>query len=255
MLYVTCIVTNVTFIQFYHMIKCGGVYMILNGIDVSEWQGLINWNTVNTDFCIIRAGYGRSVLQKDKNFEINYSGCKNNAIPCGAYWYSYATTKDDALLEAKACIEAIRNKKFEFPIYYDVEEQRQFSLGKGKVSEIIRTFMDILENAGYWTGLYMSSYYLTNYVDDDIKNRYAIWVANYNVSKPSYNGAYGIWQKSSTGRITGINGDVDLNECYIDYPREIKKAGLNGYEKTESKYVKLTIDDVTYSGELMISED
>ena len=67
------------------------------GIDVSEWQGDINWSQVQTDFAVIRAGYGRSALQRDKKFTANYEGCNANNIPCGAYWYSYAVTPEDAL--------------------------------------------------------------------------------------------------------------------------------------------------------------
>ena len=96
--------------------------MTKHGIDVSEWQGDINWNKVDTDFCIIRAGYGKSVSQKDKKFEVNYSGCKANSIPCGVYWYSYAVTPEEAVSEANACLEIIKGKQFEYPIYFDVEQ-------------------------------------------------------------------------------------------------------------------------------------
>ena len=73
--------------------------MTKNGIDVSVHQGEIDWSRVKTDFCIIQAGYGRTSSQKDKYFERNYSGCKSHNIPCGAYWYSYAKTVEDATKE------------------------------------------------------------------------------------------------------------------------------------------------------------
>ena len=228
--------------------------MATNGIDVSEWQGLVDWQKVKTDFCIIRAGYGRLVTQKDKYFDENYNGCRNNNIPCGAYWFSYAVTPEEAVLEAQACLEVIKGKKFEYPIYYDVEQSGQFELGKEAVSAIIKAFMDTMENSGYWVGLYMSSYYLNNYVTDDIKVRYAIWVADYVPEAPAYDGTYGIWQKSATGTLEGISGNVDLDECYVDYPEDMKRAGLNGYPKTppDKKTVSITatIDGVNYSGEL-----
>ena len=205
-----------------------------NGIDVSRWQGNINWSAVNTDFVIIQAGYGRELSQKDSQFENNYNGCKAKNIPCGIYWYNYAKTPEDAEKEAAACLEIIKGKKFEYPIYYDVEEQSVLSLGKAKVSAIIRAFLKKVEAAGYFVGLYMSASPLNNYVEDDIKNRYAVWVAHYGVNKPSYSGSYGIWQKSSTGKVSGINGDVDLNESYADYPAIIKNAGLNGFKKPEN---------------------
>ena len=205
-----------------------------NGIDVSRWQGNINWSAVNTDFVIIQAGYGRELSQKDSQFENNYNGCKAKNIPCGIYWYNYAKTPEDAEKEAAACLEIIKGKKFEYPIYYDVEEQSVLSLGKAKVSAIIRAFLKKVEAAGYFVGLYMSASHLNSYVEDDIKKRYAVWVAHYGVNKPSYSGSYGIWQKSSTGKVSGINGGVDLNESYADYPAIIKNAGLNGFKKPEN---------------------
>ncbi len=227
--------------------------MATNGIDVSEWQGIINWQEVKTDFCIIRAGYGRLASQRDKFFDENYNGCKNNIIPCGAYWYSYALSPEEAVQEANACLEVISGKKFEYPIYFDVEEQSQFELGKTAVSNIIRAFMDTLENAGYWVGLYMSSYYLENYTDDDIKVKYALWVADYVANAPNYDGTYGMWQKSTTGSVAGIAGDVDIDECYVDYPEDMKNAGLNGFPKyPDKKMVSITamIDGITYAGEI-----
>ena len=224
--------------------------MAMNGIDVSEWQGTVNWSLVRTDFCIIRAGYGRYIAQKDNRFEENYAGCKTNGIPCGAYWYSYAVTPDEAVREAEVCLEAIRGKQFEYPIYFDVEEQRQFALGKSRVSAIIRAFLSTVEKAGYWVGLYISTNPLNLYIEDDIRTRYAVWVAQYGVSAPTYSGIYGMWQKTSTGSISGISGNVDLDECYVDYPSLIREAGLNGFLRTESKQITLTIDGQTYSGTL-----
>lgn len=224
--------------------------MTTYGIDVSEWQGDINWSEVQTDFAVLRAGYGRSVLQEDKKFRANYEGCTACGIPCGVYWYSYAVTPEDALLEADACLEVIKGGRYAYPIYYDVEQPEHFALGKEGLSALIRTFLDKLEKNGYWVGLYMSAYYLNNYVDDDIKARYAVWVAHHGVTAPDYHGAYGMWQKSSTGSVSGIIGNVDLDECYVDYPKEIISAGLNGFDSIKKKYVELTIDGITYTGEL-----
>jgi GH25 family lysozyme M1 (1,4-beta-N-acetylmuramidase) len=229
--------------------------MMKNGIDVSEHQGVIDWTKVKADFAIIRAGYGREISQKDKKFDINYAGAKAAGIPCGAYWYSYAQSEEEARTEAAVCLEIIKGKQFEYPIYFDVEEQRTLKLGVDKVSAIINTFLRELENAGYFAGLYMSAYPLKNYVNDTTRRRYAVWVAHYGVSKPDYNGQYGMWQKSSSGRIEGINGNVDIDECYVDYPAIIKNKGDNGYPKPEppkpqKAKIKATIeiDEHIYSG-------
>lgn len=220
------------------------------GIDVSQWQGKIDWQMVKTDFVIIRAGYGRLSSQKDTEFENNYAGAKARGIPCGAYWFSYATTPDDARAEADACLSVIQGKQFEYPIYFDVEDRRILDLGKNAVSNIIRAFMDKLEKAGYFAGLYMSAIDLTAYADEDVRRRYAIWVADYNTEKPDYSGAYGLWQKSSTGKIDGINGNVDLDEAFENYPDIIKKAGLNGLDPDKKDHFLTVIID----GETIIKD-
>lgn len=227
--------------------------MAIKGIDVSEHQGVINWQKVKADgiqYAILRAGYGKSISQKDKQFDNNYNGCKNCGMPCGVYWYSYATSEDTARQEAQVCLEVIKGKKFEYPIFFDVEENSQFSLGKEKVSRIIQAFCSELEKAGYWAGLYMSASPLQSYVTAEVRNRYAVWVAHYGVSKPSYSGDYGMWQYSASGRVSGISGNVDLDECYIDYPAMIKAAGLNGYEKTPEQPQEPEI----LTGELKLSD-
>lgn len=234
---------------------------MIKGIDVSEWQGFVDWSNVkmtDTKFAILRAGYGREISQKDKQFENNYKGCKAVGMPCGVYWYNYAVTPEEAKKEAAVCLEILKGKQFEYPIYYDVEEQRTLQLGRDKVSAIIKAFCTELEKAGYFVGLYMSASHLNNLVSEDVKRRYVVWVAHYGVSKPSYTGAYGMWQKSSTGAVSGIAGNVDLDECYEDYPTIIKTAGLNGYKKPQptapakpvkaKKKITITIDDHTYSG-------
>lgn len=225
------------------------------GIDVSEHQGIIDWTKVNTEFAIIRAGYGREITQKDKRFEHNYNGCKAKNIPCGAYWYSYATSVDEAKKEAAVCLEVLKGKQFEYPIFFDIEENRQFKLGRTACSQIAKAFLETVEKAGYFVGIYSSQSHLESYISEDLRKRYAVWVAHYGVKKTSYSGKFGMWQKSSTGSIAGISGNVDLNECYIDYPTIIKKNHLNGFSDAEiaaktTKAVTLIIDGVTYSGTL-----
>lgn len=205
-----------------------------NGIDVSKWQGNIDWKKVKSDgveFAIIRAGYGRATKQKDPKFEANYAGCKANNIPCGVYWYSYAKSADEARKEAATCLSVIKGKQFEYPIYFDIEESSQFALGKAAVTEIAKAFLEEVEKAGYWVGLYMSKSPLESYISEEVRKRYAVWVAHY-AQKTTYSGQYGIWQKSSEGKIDGISGNVDIDEGYIDYPKLIKEKGLNGFGKT-----------------------
>lgn len=222
----------------------GGKYM-LKGIDVSEHQQEIDWKRVKdsgVEFAIIRAGYGRESTQKDAQFERNYTGCKANSMPVGAYWYSYALTVDQAKKEAATCLEAIEGKTFEYPIYFDIENKTQLALSKNLIQKIALAFCDVLEEAGYWVGIYSYKYFLESNFTPDIFERYAVWIAHTEVEQTDFKYPHGIWQYSHTGKVIGINGNVDLNYGYMDYPKWMKTAGLNGYD--QSGNVKTTTHTV-----------
>jgi len=231
------------------------------GIDLSYCQKKVDWEKVTAEFAIIRAGYGRYAHQKDSMFESHYAGAQSRGIPVGAYWYSYAMTPEDARLEADACIAVLKGKQFAYPIYYDVEEKKQFELGKEQVSAIIRAFLERLEAAGYWVGLYSSYSALTAYVAEDIRKRYSIWLAHWDVQKSPYQGAYGLWQYA-VGQAEGVSGDCDLDYGYVDYPAQIRAKGLNGFakpdapdvpdvpDKPDSIAVQMTLNGKQYSGTL-----
>lgn len=200
------------------------------GIDVSSWQENIDFKKVKKSgikFVIIRAGFGTRT-ESDKYFERNYKGARDAGLNVGAYWYSYAESGAQAHDEANACLRVIAGKKFDFPIFYDLEEQSQFTRGIDFCSNLVRTFCNDLEENNYFAGLYTSRYPLQNYIYRDVASRYAVWVAEYNPTL-NYRWNYGMWQYSSTGRVDGIDGNVDLDYCYVDYPKMIKSAGLNGY--------------------------
>lgn len=201
------------------------------GIDVSKHNGDIDFKKVRDsgiEFVIIRAGYGKSILQKDPKFEENYKKAKAAGLKVGCYWYSYAMNQSEAIEEASVFLKVIEGKIFEMPIYLDFEERKQFNLPKRIINIIIYTFLNHIEKHKYWVGLYMSRFYLDNYVEETIKDRYAIWVAEY-AKKVRYKGNYGIWQYTCKGKISGIKGFVDLNIAYIDYKNSIMRARLNGY--------------------------
>ena len=237
----------------YYNIKRGGEGM--NGIDVSEHNGVIDWAKVKASgvqFAILRAGLGRYATQEDKNFELNYAAAKAAGVPVGVYWYSYAIDVEEAKKEAAACIAVIRGGEYEFPIFFDQEEKASLNTGKANCSAMVRAFCSELEKAGYWAGLYTSRSVLQTHIEDDIKTRYTLWIAEWG-SKLNYSGAVGIWQRSSTGRIDGISGDVDLDTSYRDFPALIKAKGLNGFgSKPPDKTidVQIKIDGKTYTGTL-----
>ena len=238
--------------------------MANHGIDLSKHNGSIDFARVKAsgraDFAIMRAGYGKLASQKDACFETYYRCAKSVGIPVGAYWYSYAMSVEEALQEAAACIECIKGKQFEYPIFFDVEESAQLALGKDKVTAIIAAFLGKLQAAGYWVGLYMSASPLSTLVRADVLAAYTVWVAHYGVNKPSFSGRYEMWQYSSNGTVSGISGKVDLDECYVDFPALIKGKGLNGWktdsqapDKPETKHVELMIDGETWTGTLIKS--
>ena len=207
--------------------------MSVQGIDVSAWQRNIDYKKLKEQgisYVIIRAGFGRYTSQKDTMFESHYSAAKAAGLDVGAYWYSYATSADDAAQEARACLEIIKGKKFEYPVYFDLEEWSQLGKGMAFCSALVTSFCEVMEKAGYFTGLYMSRSHLQNYITLSVAKDYALWVAEYG-SKLNYSGDYGMWQNSSTYHALGYNGDLDHDYCYVDYPTIIKQGGFNGYTK------------------------
>jgi len=205
------------------------------GIDVSKHNGNIDWQSVKAsgkvDFCIIRAGYGKSISQKDAKFEQNYAGAKAQGIPVGAYWYSYAITPAEAEAEARTFLQAIAGKQLEMPVYFDIEEKKALATGKNNVSAIVKAFCNVMEKAGYWCGVYASRAHVQSYFDNEVKNRYSLWLAEWGAKLNYSGGEVGMWQKSEKGRVIGITGNVDLDECYVDYPTVIRSAGKNGFSK------------------------
>lgn len=226
---------------------------MIKGIDVSKWQGNINFQKVKDSgisFVIIRAGYGKLPSQKDKCFEENYCKAKASGLDVGVYWYSYAMSVDEAREEAKACLSVIKGKQFEYPVYFDLEEQKQFSKGREFCDSIVNAFCGELEKNVYFAGLYISRSPLERFISESTAKKYALWVAEYN-SKCRYNGDYGMWQYSSKGKVNGIGGNCDMNYCYKNYPSIIKNGGFNGYGKKKSvdEIAKEVIDGKWGNGE------
>ena len=225
----------------------------MNGIDLSQHNIVTDWNKVakNVDFVILRAGYGKEFSQIDKKFEEYYTECKKRKIPVGCYWYSYAKTKAEAEKEAEVFLKTIKGKQFEFPVYYDVEEYDIFKLGEKATSEIITTFCEKVEKAGYFTGFYSNPNFLHNVINDVVKSKFTLWLAHWDTNAPYCD--YGIWQKSAKGKISGISGNVDIDSCEIDFKSKIMELGLNGFSKTETESeIKITVEinGKTYHGTL-----
>ena len=232
--------------------------MMKNGIDISKYQGNIAWKQVKDsgiDFAIIKAGGSDDGFYTDPTYEANYKNAKTVGMPVGAYYIvgPYCVSKEDGIADAKRFLKMLEGKTFEYPVYIDLELTSPTT--KTGTTDAVIAFCKTMEAAGYFCGIYASD--ISGFKDrlelSRLKTR-ALWVASYG-SMPKYVSSYGIWQKSSTGRVPGIVGDVDLDECYVDYPAIIKSRGDNGYPKPEppkpqKTKIKATIeiDEHIYSG-------
>ena len=238
--------------------------MELKGIDISEWQGKLSLSDFqkmkddDINFVIIRCGYtsyGKSKLKYvDRYFENNYSLCKQVGLPVGSYYYSCATSIDEAKSEANFVLSILKGKKFEYPIAIDTEDNHNISnssyaptsqatIGKTKLTPIIKTFCDILESNKYYVSIYAStSWFKDKLILKDL-TIYDKWIAQWSKTV-SFSEKYGLWQYSSSGKVNGIGGNVDMNYCYKNYPNIMLENGLNGYKKVIEtiEYKKLTIN-------------
>jgi GH25 family lysozyme M1 (1,4-beta-N-acetylmuramidase) len=207
----------------------------IKGIDVSHWQGTIDWDRVKAagiKFAIIKAGGSDAGFYTDSKWEANYTGAKAAGIPIGAYYFvgRDCVTAAAGKADAERFIKILNGKQLEYPVYMDNEAQP--ASAKAGITEASIAFCETMEDAGYFVGIYGSAVSgFQERMDDSKLKAYSHWVAQY-ASKCTYSGEYGIWQYSSTGRVDGIKGNVDMDYGYIDYPSIIKNGGFNGYEKT-----------------------
>ena len=209
--------------------------MAVKGIDVSYWQGIIDWAKVKAagiSFAIIKAGGSDDGFYTDSKWETNYKGAKANGIAVGAYYFVGPKCVNAAAgkADAERFIQLLKGKQFEYPVFMDNEAQPVSA--KTGITEASIAFCETMEAAGYFVGIYGSTYSgFRDRMDDSKLTAYTHWVAQY-ASKCTYSGKYGIWQYSSKGRVNGISGNVDMDLSYVDYPSAIKGGGFNGYEKT-----------------------
>lgn len=200
----------------------------IKGIDVSVWQGVIDWQRVKNSgvqFAMIRSSYSDDSV--DKMFEYNITEAQKAGIPVGVYHYCYALTPEQARIEARFFIETISPYKIEYPVMFDFEDNSQARLGKTQLTNIALAFMDELDKAGYYGMIYSYKNWLTDNLDMSKLSKYEVAVAEWNVSHSTYRGNYGMWQYSAKGLVSGIEGDVDLDLCYKDYQKLIRLGGYN----------------------------
>ncbi len=214
------------------------------GIDVSHWQGDFNFarakSNEGVEFAIIKAGGGDAGLYKDSKFESNYKKCEECGLPKGAYFYGNAKSVAEAKKEAEYFISILSGKKYEYPVFYDVEGRMITDNDRATLTEIVKAFCSTMEAAGYWVGIYSSESFFNSEMNDGELTRYSHWVARWGKSKPapSSGAETQMWQfggETNLIRSNQINGQTcDQDYCYVDYPEKIKAAGLNGYSKGDS---------------------
>ena len=215
-----------------------------NIIDVSSYQGLIDWEKVKPqiDGVMIRGGwsYGEDCL--DTQFKYNISECNRLGIPCGVYWFSYALNDEEAKLEAEWCLKQVEPYRLEMPIAWDFEDaSRDYAARHGvevtkeKLTRWAYIFLGTVEQAGYWGSLYTNKSYLQNYFEKGIEKRFDIWYAAW---VPDEEATYdsvlsypcGMWQYG-TRTYNGIAGQVDSDYCYKNYPELFAQLKLNHLDK------------------------
>ena len=215
--------------------------MEVKGIDISQWQKglkLENLKKQGFNFAILRGGYTGYGANRSKNkdncFEDFYNQAKKHNIDVGAYYYSCADTADFGKAEAEFFYNnCLKDKKFEYPVYMDVEESRWQTKNKNNVTDAVINFCEYLEDKGFYVGVYSSSYWFNTYLDTPRLEPYTKWVANWQSQKPSFKyGGFHLWQNSDSGRYNGQKVDTDV--ACLNFPDVIKGAGLNGYSKNEA---------------------
>lgn len=203
--------------------------MEIKGIDVSAWQGKIDWKTVadyGMGFAILRITEAGNVV--DSQFENNLAGCNKYNIPVGVYKYSYAMTIAEIQREARKVVSTLNGRRIQFPVFLDLEYNNQRSLGSASIHKMADAFREIVEAAGYKFAIYCNVDWYENVICSHLK-KYDFWIARYPANDDGWlqerlRPDFGVgWQYSSKAKITGISGTVDRNVFYKDYSEEIEK--------------------------------
>ena len=204
-----------------------GKVVSTTGIDVSEFQGDIDWEQVKQaeiDFAFIRIGYrtyGDGIVTFDSAFQRNIEGALAAGIKVGAYFFSQATTTEEALEEADAVIDALAPYDITYPVVYDWElvyhdNARTDDVSVEALADCCVAFCERVKDSGYTPMIYQNTGTAMHKLDLPRVKDYDFWLAEYS-SKPSYYYDFKIWQYSNTGHIPGVEGDVDLNICFRPY--------------------------------------
>ena len=194
------------------------------GIDVSKWNGTIDWNAVKNSgvsYVIIRVGYrgsSQGALIEDPKFKTNIKGATAAGIKVGVYFFTQAVDEVEAVQEASMVLDRISGYKISYPVFLDVEGSggRGDAIDSATRTAVCKAFCNTIKNAGYTPGIYANKTWLSSKMDAGALSGYKIWLAQY-AKTPTYTGRYDLWQYRSNGKVSGISGNVDLNLSYLGY--------------------------------------
>ncbi len=224
------------------------------GIDVSSYQGKIDWEKVKPyiDFAIIRCGYGNNLKsQDDVYFERNAKECLRLGIPFGVYLYSYATNLEEARSEVEHTLRLVKNYPLEYPVYLDVENKRQAALKREDLTDIVYYYCRELEKNGYYVGIYASENWFRGILSSP-RLDFDKWVAQWGEELTYDNEKVGMWQYTDYEDLPGIANRVDGDKALKDYPKIIRELGLNHL----AEKLKYKIGDSVYvSGDIYTNSD
>lgn len=210
------------------------------GVDVSEFQGVIDWGkakNAGVEFAILRCGFGQDFeKQDDKQFERNAAECEKLDIPYGVYLYSYATDTAKAKSEAEHVLRLVKGKKLTYPVFYDLEDNGTTAkCPKSVIGDMAEVFCNTIEKAGYKVGIYASTSWFNSILTDSRFDKWDKWVAQY-YKECQYGKPYIGWQYSSTTKVDGISTNCDVNYFYKDYATE--KEAVDVLENTGIHEIK-----------------
>lgn len=200
------------------------------GIDISEHQGIIDWEQVKNagvDFAMIRIGYrtyGGGLITIDSSYATNIEGALNAGLDVGVYFFSQATNTDEAIEEADALLDAIYGYDITYPVVFDWElifddHARTDDVGVETLADCCVAFCERVKSAGYTPMIYQNTSTATHKLDLPRVKDYDFWLAEYG-SRPSFYYKYDMWQYSNSGKVPGVEGSCDLNICFKDYSAE-----------------------------------
>lgn len=202
------------------------------GIDVSRYQGSVNWSRVaaaGKQFAIVRLGSSNSNgLYIDPYFLRNVNGAHAAGLRVGAYYYTHAKTQAEVAEELSIFLDALQGLQLEYPVFVDVEANSLTSLSRTQLTGLVQYAMDILYQRGWYAGWYSYTNFIGSYLNAAALAEYPLWVADYR-STLGYRGRYTMWQYSGSGTCDGVSGAVDLDYSYTDFLPAIRAGGYNNY--------------------------